>query len=292
MAIAERMHRPWMARDIAFVVLLVGIAIWACRDAFADIWRVATKDVEQSHVLLVPVVAAWLLWLRRSRLGFIQYQPSMWGPLLILVGWLGVWWGYEIDMRVLWHASAYVTVLGALLSMTGLTPVRQLLPVFLVFAFAVPVPGFVRQPIARELQRMAATITEGFLDVLGVTAVREGSVLLIHGQQVAVGEACNGMRMVFALTLVVYAFVFSTPFKLGTRLALLALAPLIALVCNVIRLIPTSVIYGYGDPETAALFHDVAGWIMLPIALLIMIGVLRLLRWLELPMTTWRLAGT
>jgi hypothetical protein len=51
-------------------------------------------------------------------------------------------------------------------------------------------------------------------------------------------------------------------------------------------------IYGYGDPDTAAMFHDVAGWVMLPIALFMLIGVLKLLRWLELPVTTWRLAGT
>ena len=292
MAVAERFHRPWLARDIAMGAFLVILAAWAGRDAFADILRVAMKDVEQSHVLLVPAVAAWLLWLRRSRLRYVRYQPSTWGPLLILAGWLGVWWGFETDTRVLWHTGAMVTVLGAVLTLTGLSILRQFLPVFLVFLFAIPVPGFIRLRIARPLQEWAAFLTESFLDILGVEAVREGSVLLIHGQQVAVGEACNGMRMVFALTLVVYAFVFSTPFKTSTRLVLLALSPVIALVCNIIRLIPTSMIYGYGDPDTAAMFHDVAGWVMLPIALFMLIGVLKLLRWLELPVTTWRLAGT
>lgn len=292
MAIAERFHRPWMARDIAMAVFLALLAVWACRDPFADILRVALKDVEQSHILLVPAVAGWLLWLRRSRLRYIRYQPSVWGPLLILAGWLGVWWGFETDTRVLWHTGALTTVLGAVLTLTGSNILRQFLPVFLVFIFAIPVPGFIRQGIARPLQEWAAIVTHGFLEVLGVEAVREGSVLLIHGQQVAVGEACNGMRMVFALTLVVFAFVFSTPFKMGTRLVLLALSPLIALVCNVIRLIPTSIIYGYGDAGTAEAFHDIAGWVMLPIALFMLIGVLKLLRWLELPVTTWRLAET
>ena len=281
-----------MARDIAMGVFLVMLAVWAARDAFADIFRVATKDVEQSHVLLVPAVAAWLLWLRRSRLRLIHYHPSAWGPLLILAGWLGVWWGFESDTRVLWHAGALTTVLGAVLTLTGVTVLRQFLPVFVVFLFAIPVPGFIRLRIARPLQEWAAIVTESFLEIFGVEAVREGSVILIHGQQVAVGEACNGMRMVFALTLVVYAFVFSTPFKSGTRLVLLALSPVIALLCNIIRLIPTSMIYGYGDPDTAAMFHDVAGWVMLPIALFMLIGVLKLLHWLELPVTTWRLAGT
>jgi exosortase len=292
MAMVERFHRPWMARDIAMAVFLVILAVWACRDPFTDIFRVATKDLEQSHILLVPIVAAWLFWLRRSRLRYIRYQPSALGPLLILAGWLGVWWGYETDTRVLWHAGAITTVLGAVLTLAGGNVLRQFLPAFVVFIFAIPVPGFLRQGIARPLQEWAAIVTNGFLEVLGVDAIREGSVLIIRGQQVAVGEACNGMRMVFALGLVVYAFVFSTPFKTGTRLVLLALSPVIALVCNIIRLIPTSIIYGYGDPATAEMFHDLAGWVMLPIALLMLIGVLKLLRWLELPVTTWRLAET
>ena len=58
------------------------------------------------------------------------------------------------------------------------------------------------------------------------------------------GEACNGMRMVFAFFLVVYAFAFSTPMKHSTRLVLLALSLVAALICNVIRLFPTSLIYG------------------------------------------------
>jgi hypothetical protein len=55
-------------------------------------------------------------------------------------------------------------------------------------------------------------------------AVKSGNVLIINGERVGVGEACNGMRLVFALALVVYAFAFGTPLKPATRLILLALS--------------------------------------------------------------------
>jgi len=112
----------------------------------------------------------------------------------------------------------------------------------------------------------------------------------VQGQAVAVGEACNGMRMVFALTLVVYAFVFSVPFRRSTKATLLVLSPLIALLCNVIRLVPTAFVYGYGAADVAEQFHDIAGWVMLPIALGMLIAVLRTIEWLELPVMSWRLA--
>ncbi|UCD76259.1 MAG: exosortase/archaeosortase family protein, partial [Phycisphaerales bacterium] len=120
---------------------------------------------------------------------------------------------------------------------------------------------------------------------------RSGNVLIINGEQVAVGEACNGMRLVFALTLVVYAFAFGSPLKPGTRLVLLVLSPLIAILCNVIRLVPTSLIFGHGNPAMAERFHDLAGWVMLGAALLMLGGVLRLIRWLEFPVMSFRLVS-
>jgi len=71
---------------------------------------------------------------------------------------------------------------------------------------------------------------------------------------VTVAEACNGMRMVFALVLVSYAFAFSMPLRNGVRLVVLAASPLAAIVCNVIRLIPTIWLYGNARREVAGTF--------------------------------------
>ena len=45
--------------------------------------------------------------------------------------------------------------------------------------------------------------------------VRQGFRRILEGQEgfEIVGEACDGMRMVFALALTVYAFVFSVPLR-------------------------------------------------------------------------------
>ena len=200
------------------------------------------------------------------------------------------WLGFHFGIQVAWHAGAGLTLLGVILSMTGSEPVRQFAPVFLVLVFALPIPGVIRQTIAIPLQSMAAAITHATLELIGVAATRDGNALVINGQQIAVGEACNGMRMVFAFGLVVYAFAFCVPLKTSTRLGLLALSPLTALLCNVIRLVPTSLVYGFGTIGAAEWFHNVTGWLMLPLALLMHIAMLRLFKWLELPVTQFRLA--
>jgi exosortase len=163
--------------------------------------------------------------------------------------------------------------------------------VFCVLVFALPVPGTIRQQIALPMQMLATHVTQIMLELVGVAVTRLGNVLVINGEHIAVGEACNGMRMVLAFGLVVYAFIFSTPLKLSTRLIALALSPVAAIVCNVIRLVPTGLIYGYGAAHDAEWFHDLSGWLMLPVALLMLVAVLRLFKWLEISVSPFRLAG-
>ena len=288
---ARREGMSWTPGMALLLLFALGAAFWVNRQPLHDILSIVLSDEEQSHILLVPFIAAWLLWLRRSRLRYVRVRPSFLGPACVVAGTIMSWWGFQSGTQVAWHAGAGLTVLGALFSFTGLQPVKQFLPVFGVLVFALPVPGTIRQEIALPLQALATQVTQATLELVGVPAMRLGNVLVINGEHVAVGEACNGMRMVFAFGLVVYAFAFSTPLKLSTRLTILALSPVAALVCNVIRLVPTSLIYGYGSVEGAKWFHDVTGWLMLPVALIILVSVLRLFTWLEIPVSPFRLAS-
>ncbi len=286
-----RPRRAWRPRDFAQLALLLGIGVWLHRQPLADMFHIGLRDEEQTHIFLAPLVACWLLWLRRSRLRYVMVHPSYLGLLIAALGWLLSWWGFETGTQVAWHAGALMSLLGIVLSMTGMTPVHSLAPVFAVLVFMLPIPGEIRHRIALPLQDLATGVTHGVLEFIGVSAIRSGNVIIINGEQVAVGEACNGMRMVFALSLVVYAFAFGTPLRPGTRAVLLLASPLIAIICNVIRLVPTSLIYGYGNSDAAQRFHDLAGWVMLPVAMLMLAGVLRTIRWLEFPVTELRLAS-
>ncbi len=282
--------RGWSPILCATLVLALALAAIVNYQPLLDILHIGISDEEQSHIFLVPFIAAWLMWLRRSRLRRLRFRPSLVGPALIIAGTVGSWWGFNSGTQIAWHAGAGLVLVGVVLSMTGLEPIRQFAPVFGVLVFALPVPGVVRQTLAIPLQSLAAVVTQATLELVGVASSRLGSILVVNGQQIAVGEACNGMRMIFAFFLVVYAFAFSVPLKLSSRLLLLALSPVVALVCNVIRLVPTSLIYGYGASYTAEGFHDWTGWLMIPIALVALIALLRLLRWLEFPVMSLRLA--
>jgi exosortase len=260
------------------------------RVALRDIYDIAIGDEESSHIFLVPIVSAWMFVARRVRLRLCRPHGTWVGPMLVAIGWLAYVEGYNHAMQSVWHAGALLVVLGCVLSVLGKDVFFRFLPAFLVLVFLIPVPGGLRLRIANPLQAATAQITQTIFETFGIAVERSGNVLEVNGRHVAVAEACNGMRGVFALVLVSYAFAFSMPLRRGVRALVLIASPIAALLCNVIRLVPTVWLYGFRSQKLADGFHDVSGWIMLPIAFLLLLGVIRVLRWAMVPVARFNLA--
>jgi len=282
----------WSVWHGVAAVALAAAGVYATFDAWADIYRVMLKDEESSHIFLVPIVAAILVWIRRRRLRFCRPTGLWIGPVLVALGWLVHSYGDARMITAFWQGGAVLVVIGCVFSVLGLEMLKKFWPAVLVLGFLVPVPGGVRQDIAMPLQTATAVITEHTLLVLGMPIDRAGNVLAINGVDVAIAEACNGLRMVFALTLVSYAFAFSTPLRGYVRVIVIAASPLSAVLCNVVRLVPTVWLYGYAAEETADLFHDVSGWLMLFVSLLLLMGMIRALRWALVPVSRYTLIAT
>jgi exosortase len=273
--------------------MLVGLLAAAATvtwDAWADIAYFATRDEEQSHILLVPIVAVWLAWVRRGRLRRCPRDRRWVGPLLVAAGWAMYSLGDQWHLRAVFHLGAVTITVGCFLSIAGARYLTRLLPAFCVLAFMVPVPGVVREQVALPLQGATAEATQRLLEVFGVDARRAGNALEVNGQTVLIAEACNGLRMVFALLLVSYAFAYSLPVRDPVRWFIIGLSPVTAVACNVIRLVPTVWVYGHVSASAGDAMHTVGGWLMLPIAFLVLYGIFRALRWALVPVFRYTLA--
>jgi exosortase/archaeosortase family protein len=80
------------------------------------------------------------------------------------------------------------------------------------------------------------------------------------------------------------------PLRNSVRILVLLASPLAAIFCNVVRLIPTIWLYGHAAKPVADDFHNISGWIMLPIAFLLLMGIIRALRWALIPVAKFNLA--
>ena len=232
--------------------------------------------------------------MRRFR--FRKTRPRrMWiGPIVAAVGWLVAAIGYNNAIQSFWHGGALLIVLGAVISVLGVELFRVVLPAVILVAVLVPVPGMARQRIAIPMQLATAKVTQQVCEVVGMAVIRSGSLMKIVRQEggtegINIAEACNGLRMVFALILVSYALAFGSPYRWYVRVIILLTSPILAICCNVIRLVPTVWVFDK-YPKHAHTFHDVSGYAMLVVAFLLLFGILRLLRWSMVPLTRYTLA--
>ena len=281
------MIRNWRMVDCIALAVLVIAAVAASWSAWVDIFNQGRYDSEQSHVLLAIPVVVWLAWLRRGRLIRCKPKGSILGPIVILAAWGIGELGLRHSRDLFWHFSALILLLGCVLSVGGTKPIIKMAVPATAMLFLLPVPAVIRLEIAQPLQEISARCSQYLLDLFGVPVVRSGNALIINGHNVVIAEACNGMRMVAALFVVTYTFAFSIPARSMVRALLLASSPLLAVVVNILRLMPTVMFYGYASENTATTFHDLSGWFMMVIALVVLWAIMRLLRWMELPVLNY-----
>lgn len=288
MTLLRHLHEPpgngaWTPRRQILGIALVLLAFAACYRAFADVLYIATRDEEASQVLLVPFVIAWLLHVRWTAVKSVRPRYDPVGPVLVALGLALNAWGGSTNVQVLWHGGAVLALLGAVATVAGRGLLLRIWPAVLVLAFLIPVPGIFRQQLAMPLQEHTAAAAQFVFELLGLGVERKGNLLVYNGHPVLVAEACNGMRMMFALVLVAYAFAFGTPLLPGVRILLLVISPVAAVITNIIRVVPTVILYGHYPDFAAGLFHDLAGWAMLAVAFCLLLALVRTLKWVDIP---------
>jgi exosortase len=276
---------------VALAAGMGGIGVLATLDAWQDIYLIARNDEEYSHIFIVPLVAIFLVWVRRMRLRHCKPSGRIVGPIIVAIGWFFSSLGFYRGIQSFWHGGAVLVVVGCMISVLGKNVIFRFFPAFALLIFLVPAPARIRLAVAAPLQNWTASLTQHLLEAGGVVNTEvNGNALTINGHPVLVAEACNGLRMVFSLIMVGFAFCFAMPLRNSIRALILLISPLAAIFCNVVRVIPTIWMYGY-EPKYAPTFHEYAGWAMLPLAFGMLYGLIKTLQWAMIPVNTYTLAS-
>jgi exosortase len=276
---------------VVLAAMMGALGVLATFDAWQDIYLIARNDEEYSHIFIVPLVAVFLVWVRRIRLRHCKPSGRIIGPFVVAAGWILSSLGFYSGIQSFWHGGAVLVVVGCMLSVLGKNVIFRFFPAFVLLVFLVPAPARIRLAVAGPLQNWTASITQRLLEAGGVVNTEvTGNALTINGHAVLVAEACNGLRMVFSLIMVGFAFCFAMPLKNFVRALILLTSPLAAIFCNVVRVIPTIWMFGY-EPQYALTFHKCAGFAMLPLAFGMLYGLIKTLQWAMIPVNEYTLAS-
>lgn len=254
-------------RPRALVIVLC--AFLAHVHAWEDIFAISTRDPEASHILLVPIVFGYLAWSRRKRIENVSVRGFRLGYVLILLSIVLHIYCMRAEVIIGWHFAAVLGLIGGLVASFGRRLFTDFAPALFALLFLIPIPGLIRQQLSTPVQLACATIATRTLAPLGLDIGQHGCLLTVNGTDVAIAEACNGMRILCGVMLVVYTVAFSIPLRKRLRVLILLLSPVLSIGLNLLRLLATVAMFGLVDEPAAQAFHDVNGWL---IPVLIMAG--------------------
>jgi len=238
-----------------------------------------STDDDVSHGLFVPVVAAYIAWTRREALLNLEWKPAWWGIGILvwagLQGYLGML-GAELFLQ---RTAFLLSLLGMLLILGGTALVRELLFPLLLLPFMIPLPTVIYNSITFPLQLFASAVAEQSLEILNVPVLRDGNILYLASQPLNVAEACSGIRSLLSLSFLslVYAYFFDR--KVWMRWVLLIATIPIAIIANSARVTLTGVLSEIDTSLAEGFFHEVEGWVIFVVALVMMVMVHVLLNW-------------
>ena len=269
----------WSFAPIGPVLLVAACFGWAFAGTLADLVHVWRTNDQYSHGFLVPGFALVLLWLRRGKLAQTSAQPGLViGSLLVALGLglrlAGVYWYF------LWlDAFAIVPcVAGLFWLLGGWAAWRWAWPAVLYLVFMLPLPYRLSTALSVPLQSLATALSTFIMQTIGLPALAEGNVIVLNEARLNVIEACSGLRMlvVFVALSAAMALVTRRPFL--DKLILLASSLPIAVLSNVLRITATGILYETTNSETAnVFFHDLGGWLMMPLGLLFLAAEMKIL---------------
>jgi len=257
---------------------LAALFFWSYRPVLSDLWQTWGREADYSHGYLVGPLALTFLWLRRAACPTPEGRLSLCGLFLLglsaAVRVAGALWYIEALQgwsMLLWFAGA-VWLLG------GLAMLRFCAPAIGFLAFMIPLPFRVEGMLSLPLQRTATQLSCWMLQCLGQPAIAEGNVVLINDTRLMVAEACSGLRIFMSILALAYAYCALIDKPWWTKASLAASVLPIALLTNSIRIAATGLMHEFVSSRAAHVFsHDLAGWLMLPLAAFLMYVVVRYL---------------
>jgi exosortase len=234
-------------------------------------------DDEHGRYMLLVVLG--LCWWKREELMTVpkaHWWPALWmlgGALILHVA------GFVVQQTRLSIVAFFLGLYGLMGLVWGRAWLRAIFFPYFLFGFCMPL-GNTAEAITFPLRMLVSVISVSFSHlVLGIDVVRDGTQIIgAQGFNYDVAPACSGIRSLtalFALT-TIYGFVmFRTLWK---RLLMMGIAFPLALLGNVIRIVGVILTAEVFGSEAGMKFHDGAGFVTFLIAIVVVMGLGRVMR--------------
>ena len=240
-----------------------------------------------SHILLIPIVSAYLIFRRRDKIFADEQKINIFGLMIAAVGIGGYFWDIGIEKAA--NQSDYIAVktfsawlfwVGGWIACYGMGTLRRAAFPVLFLLFMVPIPHLLMEEVIYLLQKGSAEAVDILFGIVGLTYAREGFVFQLPTVAIEVAKQCSGIRSTLALfiTGVLASHLF---LRRGWQQAVFiaAIFP-ITIIKNAIRILTLTLLGVHVDIHflTDGFLHRSGGFVFFIPALLLAGCILFLLR--------------
>ncbi len=274
-------------KRVALFLVFVAVAGVMFYGPFRDMMREVVRSSHYSHIVLIPLVSAYLLFVRRREIfSDIEYAfvpgaaVAAVGVLLYGLARIAPLGLNRNDLSALVTLSALFFVVGAFIVFFGFRAFRAARFALLFLLFMVPVPTALMDGIIRILQVGSTEFVALLFSMTPVPVLREGFVFHMPNISIEVAPECSGIRS--SLALVITAVLAGHMFlNTGWKKALLVLVVIpVTMIKNGIRIVTLSLLAVYVDTRflTNSALHTDGGILFFILALCLMAPILFVLR--------------
>jgi exosortase len=184
----------WLVLALALLAAMVTV-----KTGLSQMLEWLLTKPEYSHGLLIPLIAAFLIWQRRDVIERTPFTGSWAGLIVVLLGASFAVIGRLSTLFTIEHYSVVITLYGLVLALTGWRVFRLLWAPLLVLLLMVPLPEFLYINFSAQLQLLSSKIGVWFIRLVGISVYLEGNVIDLGTYKLQVAEACSGLRYLFPL---------------------------------------------------------------------------------------------
>lgn len=289
MAKSARSNRHWFEMKAGVVrgfVLRQDSAAWVVIASFVFAYSTVFHDLVLHwisndiyyHVVVIPFISAYLIWLRRSRLCDTPIEPNyLMGGMLLIAGMAVLAAGYRTGFKIIQQVSLAATIPGMVLLFFGYKFLYRLaFPIsYLLLMLPIWVDGFTH--FYYPFQLLTTDIATVMLHLFSVPAFHDGIYIQLPKITLEVAKECSGIRYLIAVTTLCLPVGYLYVGGVRRQMALLSFAIVVALLGNAIRVALIGVFSYYDLSDTThgpahifqGLFVSIVGYLAIGIGLLL-----------------------
>ena len=249
---------------IGFSALLATVLLgYLYADSLVFLFNHWFGSEDYSHGMFVPAISLFLIWQARHRIAVAGIENSWWGLAVISAGLFLYGIGEFATLYVLQHLSLWMVIVGLVIALLGVRGARAIAFPLAYLLTSIPLPVFFYASLSSQLQLWSSALGVGCLQLVGVTAFRDGNVIDLGPVQLQVVEACSGIRYLLPLTSLALLCAYLFKDRMWKRVVIVLSSIPISILVNGFRIGMIGVlIEWYGQGAGEGFYHLFEGWVL------------------------------